>query len=503
MKIMKKNKLLLMLIAVPAVFGISFLFQSCSAYKPNSTESPVNPASSDDHNGNDETAADEEQFTPESVLAMLPKEDYSGYTFNIYTSNRINQTLEAQQVPYEEDTGEVLDDSLRKRDNLVIDYYNINLSYIFIDDMGTMAQTAKKSVLAGDNAFDFGIVDLQLSGKALSETGAVWDFAKFPNVDLNNPWWSKYALNDLMIDGKFYLPVGDITPRNVLSPYLLMFNKKLFEDAGIPLPYQTVLDGNWTLDELAAILKGQTRDLDGDGKMTENDQYGLFSEWLACMGFLKSMDCSLIGIENGNPVVAVNDERSLSVIQKLTELYNTADIYMKKGYNTYDEVPIFKNARAMMIPQTASNIVMYRDMDYDYGILPLPKFDTAQSEYYSFAQTWCSSVVAVPKSNPELERTGMVIEALGAVGRYTSTPAQYEMTLKNKFTRDEFSVQMLDLIYKNQRYDFGYIYNWGGIYDKFAESVNNDKPFGSALDSIIPKVEAGIEKIIGVFNQFD
>ena len=497
---MKKNQLLSLLIAI---FIISILLQSCDAAKTNNTESPKNQVSAEDNDNQGDAAAEENLFTLESVLSTLPKVDYNGYTLNVYTSNRINETLESQQAPGEEDTGEVINDSLRKRDDLVTDYYNININYILVEDMNTMSQKTKKSVLAGDNAFDFGIVDLQVTGKTLSETGAIWDFSNFPNVDLKNPWWSKYAYNDLMINGKFYLPVGDISPRNVTSPYLLMFNKKLFEDAGIPLPYQTVLDGNWTLDELQNTIKGQTRDLDGDGKMTETDQYGVFAEWLACMGFLKSMACSLIGIQDGNPVIAVNDERSLSAVQKLTDLYKTTDIYMKKGYTTYDEVPIFKNGRAMLIPQTASNVVMYRDMDYDYGILPLPKLDSAQTEYYSFAQTWCSSVVVVPKSNPELERTGMIVEALGAVGRYTSTPAQYDITLKNKFTRDDYSIQMLDLIYKNQRYDFGYIYNWGGIYDKLADCVNNDKAFPSVIESISPKVEAGIDKIIGIFNNFE
>jgi len=487
------------------LLSINVLFQSCGGAKSNNIESTVNPVASEDSNIiNEETAEIEDtQIKPEAVLATLPKENYNGYTFTVYTSNRINATLESQQVPYEEDTGEVIDDSLRKRDALVTEYYNINFKYILIDDMGTMTQKTKKSVLAGDNAFDFGIVDIQLTAKALSETGAIWDFSKFPNVDLKNPWWSKYAINDLMIDGKFYFPVGDISCRNVTSPYLLMFNKKLFEDAGIPLPYQTVLEGKWTLDELQNTIKNQTRDVDGDGKMTENDQYGLFSEWLACMGFLKSMDCSLIGIKDGNPVIAVNNERSISAVEKLTEVYKTKDLYMKKGYSTYDEVPIFKNARAMMIPQTASNLVLYRDMDYDYGILPLPKYDLAQTEYYSFAQSWCSTVVVVPKSNLDLERTGMIVEALGAVGRYTSTPAQYDVTLKTKFTRDDYSVQMLDLIYENQRYDFGYIYNWGSIYDKFAECVNNDKAFASVIESITPKVEANITKIIDVFNKFE
>ena len=497
---MKKIKLLVLLIFILSVIILS---QSCGPAKTNNQETPVNPVSSEDINNQEVEIIEDTQLKPEAVLASLPKENYNGYTFRIYTSNRINETLESQQAPGEEDTGDVINDSLRKRDNLVTDYYNISIDYIIIDDMGTMSSKTKKSVLAGDNAFDFGIVDLQLSGKALSETGAIWDFSKFPNVDLKNPWWSKYANNDLVIDGRFYFPIGDISCRNVTSPYLLMFNKKLFEDAGIPLPYQTVLEGNWTLDELAGTLKGQTKDLNGDGKMTAEDQYGLFSEWLACMGFLKSMDCSLIGIKAGNPVVAVNDERSILAVQKLTELYKTTDVYMKKGYNTYDEVPIFKNAHAMMIPQTASNLVMYRDMNYDYGILPLPKLDTAQTEYYSFAQSWCSSVVVVPKTNPDIERTGMVVEALGAVGKYTSTPAQYDMTLKTKFTRDEYSIQMLDIIYENQRYDFGYIYNWGSIYDKFADCVNNDKAFASTIESISPKVEAAIEKIIDVFDKFD
>jgi len=66
---------------------------------------------------------------------------------------------------------------------------------------------------------------------------------------------------------------------------------------------------------------------------------------------------------------------------------------------------------------------------------------------------------------------GTVIEAMAAESMYTMTPAYYEISLTQKYMRDEDSVEMLDIILATTCYDLGYIYNWGNLYGHVRAAV--------------------------------
>jgi hypothetical protein len=106
-------------------------------------------------------------------------------------------------------------------------------------------------------------------------------------------------------------------------------------------------------------------------------------------------------------------------------------------------------------------------MENDFGILPPPKFDENQADYYAAVDAWCTSTVSVPITVGDKERTGLILETLAYESRYILLPAYYDINLKTKFARDEESAAMIDIILNNRLYDLGDMYYWGGFVSYF------------------------------------
>ena len=459
--------------------------------------------SGDEQNGgNSDEQQQEEDTKPDvlSILASLPDADYEAYIFKIWTSNHFNTTLEGRQAPDEQETGDIVNDALFRRDKLIEEKYNIEIEYTLFADANPLYQSCKKSIAAGDDSFDYAMDKMMDLTKPLSQAGQIVDFNRMPNVDLTKEWWSKYAIRDLTIDGRFFFATGDITARYPGSQYIMLFNKKLFSDMGFEYPYQTVRDGNWTLDALFNITKNSTRDINGDGAIDNSDLFGLVVETMAPFCFLQASGEGLTKIVDGNPVFNVKNDRTIAIMDKLSAAWSDPYyIYYPKNYQTYDEVPIFKEDRALFAAMTGTNTSLFKDMESDFGVVPLPKYDENQPEYYSYCQPYGSASVCVPITNKNLERTGMIIEAMAASGRYTSTPAAYDVTLKTKYARDAESEEMFDIICEGSTYDFAFIYDWGQSYSSFVSTIAKGDSYLTKFESIEGKAQAAMEKTINVF----
>jgi len=323
-----------------------------------------------------------------------------------------------------------------------------------------------------------------------------------PGVDLTKEWWSKFAVRDLTINDRFFFPTGDITARYPGSQYLMLFNKKIFEDMGINYPYQTVLDGDWTFETFFDIIKDSSRDLNGDGVLkSKDDFFGLVGETMAPFCFFRGAGESLTKIVDGNPVLNVRNERTIEVIDKLASYWGDESMmYAPRSYNVYEEVPMFKEDRVMFLPMTGTNLLLFKDMESDFGIVPLPKYDKNQDNYYSHCQPWGSAAVTIPQNIQNIERTGTIVEAMAAAGRALVTPAAYEVTLKTKYARDEFSETMFDIICYGSTYDFAHIYDWGLIRSSFESALIRGESYLTKFDSIEAKAQASMEKTIEAFE---
>ena len=135
---------------------------------------------------------------------------------------------------------------------------------------------------------------------------------------------------------------------------------------------------------------------------------------------------------------------------------------MRSG-DTGDRNNAFKEGRLFMSSHAQSDIDTFRDVQFDFGILPYPKYDTAQKDYYSFISTILTPGVSIPVTNKEPEKAGLILEAMAYYSVDTLTHAYYDVTLNDRYIRDEDSGDMLDIIFATRVYDFGFIFDVGGL----------------------------------------
>ena len=92
-------------------------------------------------------------------------------------------------------------------------------------------------------------------------------------------------------------------------------------------------------------------------------------------------------------------------------------------------------------------------MESDFGIVPYPMWDESQGEYYSRVEAGTKTWGVLYIQDPVL--TGTVIEAMARDSHEHLIHTYYDITLQLKLTRDDKSIEMLDLIRSTMTYDPG------------------------------------------------
>ena len=97
----------------------------------------------------------------------------------------------------------------------------------------------------------------------------------------------------------------------------------------------------------------------------------------------------------------------------------------------------------------------WREMEDDYGVVPMPKLDNTQERYMSFVNG-AACMVAVPASIEDPVRTGILAEGLAVESYKNIREALFEVTAKSKSARDADSTRMMDLVMETRVFDLGY-----------------------------------------------
>ena len=105
-----------------------------------------------------------------------------------------------------------------------------------------------------------------------------------------------------------------------------------------------------------------------------------------------------------------------------------------------------------------------RNVEFEYGVLPIPKFDTEQEEYRTSCNN-TASLIVVLSSLPadKTEMVGATLELMAAGSYKTVTPAYYDIVLKSKRASSAEDAEMYDLILNSYSYSFGFIHSTASI----------------------------------------
>ena len=483
---------------------ILLLISSCGKESTGSGESAQN--AKDPVNNNAAVDAAESETAPQELFT--PKEaDYGGYKFRMIGYDSYQGSWKAvtySEIYAEEENGDPINDAIYRRNRAVEALYNIEIALtpgVSYADRGSHANTVLKSIKAGDDNFDAGLIIGYQMPKLLTTPNALIDMRTIQSLDLTNSWWDQKSVKELSVANKVHAITGDMSLYGALGTVVIYANKELLKEYSLEDPYKLVREGVWTWDKLYEMCKLVVKDLDGNGKIDHKDQVGIMTEGGSLLlSLLAGGQRLTVKDENDLPVMAVNNERTSTSIDTLLTVMRDKNTNMNTGDvtgfgNAFFEftMPKFRDGKALFFYHQLFSALNLREMEADFCILPAPKLDKDQPGYYSVASEWWITYLFIPQTNTDHERTGIILDALGYYSQKLIMPAFYDVTVTNKVARDESSVEMLDIILKNRIYDLGTVYDWASISGIFSDIYNKaQNNFVSAYE----KKEAAIQKAI-------
>jgi len=505
---MLKKKIIFVLIILISIMSISCAKKD--AETNDSDNKNMNTATEAIDGGETESAGDTE---PPKLQPNLGAADFGGYVFRVL--NRTTTSPDSidwipRDVYAEEMNGETINDAVYQRNLYLEDKYNFKISQIFWDS-AEITKYIAKIIQAGDDLFDVTYPNFA-NAPVLAQEGLFVNLHTIPNLDLSQPWWDQRANASLSIGGKLYFTSGDSAMVNKDACPAILFNKKLLAENELENPYILVQNNQWTINKLYDMCKGVAKDLNGDSKMNyTDDRYGFIGQRDSMTSFLHGAG-ELIAAKNADdyPVITFA-ERAFKAMEGCFDLMYDRDVshnahHLEGIVDAIYEVSekMFMENRALFMWCRLRIVENLRSMETDFGILPIPKLDSAQKKWGHTVNRYVGVPMCVPITNKDLERTGHILEAICAESKYTTIPAYYDVALKTKFARDAESEDMLDIIFSSTVYDVGEIYNFGNFgFDLIFMCMKNDRNLASMFEKYFPKMEKDIEKVIEKYGELN
>ena len=448
----------------------------------------------------DSPEAAETEPEEEPPLAYLGEHDFSGRTYTMLVSGMDNSEWRQNPIDADAENPEIQNSMRFQRNVEIEDTYRVKLASMEQFGSGGLVMTdIKNAVKSGDELYNSVMLCAENVWKLVSE-GYFLNLNTLPNLSLSAPWWDQRSVEDMTVNGQLYHAVNAVCTATYNATFAVLFNKELAETYQVPSPYDFVLDGTWTYDILNDMMTGISTALNGDGKMDGRDLFGLCLWVDAITGAVNSglEYCCRVG-EDGLLALTLESERVQNIIDKFVLFAAddsiTAD-YINKGYSSYD---LFAGNHALFYMQEINRITAFRDMEADFGVLPMPKYEAEQEVYRNCVAENDGVLLSLPIIISDEEFTTVVTEALARLSQEYVMPAYYEITLQRKAARDEESGQMLDIIFSTRAYDLGWIYQIGALKTSMKDIVQGGS---SNISGIVAKRKNIANRMLKDVNEF-
>ena len=448
--------------------------------------------------GNDTTAADTSDDTTAEVTTALtdevPKLDFGGAEFRT-----IEQESTQNSFYQEEATGEVVSDAIYNRNAEMEERFNVKFTPTERQGYNEIGKLLEQSVLAGSDDYDLVFGQL-FSTAALATKGILGDWNSVPYMDFDKPWYTK-SIQDASVGDNLYMIESDLCIMYTEQTWLLVYNKtKAEEYPDFPDLYEVVNDGKWTIDYMDKLIVDLYRDLNGNTLRDEGDIFGYGGAQDGCQlaAFLYGCGARMVEIDSDlNLVQSIASEKAIDALTKLSTLFNVNEgsVHQTDPVQTsvHTRRALFCNGSVVFSPLQVQDLITedLRSFEDDYGVLPLPKYDEDQEEYYTLVDGGANIMVFPSNaSEDKREMLGAVTEAMSAATYNDITPKYCSLALEQKGARDDESMEMIRMILDSRVIDFGYLYDgFKGWTMKLPDMVKDAGSISSKIESNKNSVE--------------
>lgn len=448
--------------------------------------------------------------TGETTAAPVEIDPYEYHRGADYGGREVTMLIRQEfesEFNIEESTGEVVDDAVYHRNQVTEDLLGIDLKFISVpgsfSNQNTFKKTFTDSVLAGDGAFDL-VASAANYMLPLAAEGYFYNLMTCPGVQIEEPWYAQNYIDSMIIDGKLYLVTGSASINFLQNMCVVFFNKDLMTDLSYEYPYDEVRNGTWTFDVLNGLVKDSGADLNGDGTIDESDRLG----WLT---YSNMVNAQIVGMghhyierdADGLPyVIETLSEHSIDIYDRVERFINSLEstlYYIDKDSDalkaTQNLLKTWDMGNTLFFPQVLSTAEQMRDTRFDFGILPFPKSDTDQENYSTFLLENVT-VLGIPRT-ADAELSGRVLDVLSINGYNELSSAYFDVALKEKYSRDSDTKDMLDIIRSSVVFEYPLATQF------MAGCIQNNKPLVSSYESLQNKMSSDFSKIVEAYGELD
>lgn len=473
------KKITRILCAIMAILMLLGSVVACSK-KTDEGESDGDVVATTTKSGGGEGA--EENGIPE---ANVPDVDMDGKIFTVVVDDwwgnslMINDDFSATMI-----TGDTLKDAQFMAIRSVKERFNCDLMEIRNSGPSASVENIRTDYTAGILTIDIYLARIQY-WHALAQEGILRDLtaADTPYLDFDMPWWDSNSVKELSLGGSLYAVAGDFSLQDEYMTSCVAFNKQILADQQLADPYQMVRDNNWTFETFFELSSAFGED-DGDGKWDEYDKYGFMYQRDTLSAMIMSSGGAYAKKDADDiPYVSINEPLTYDIIDAAMDvLYHPSSVQCMNLPNyvvTRDKM--FKNNQVLFCYFYMTSLIPLRQMETDFGILPVPKYSSDQTEWNSEVSSWSATVTCLPILNEgeNLEWTCIFLEALGCENRKNVMPAYYDKLLNGQVVRDPQSQEMLDIIFENRMYDIGGCCNFASLTELIYLTMDNSREVSS------------------------
>ena len=365
-----------------------------------------------------------------------------------------------------------VDVATKARDARLKEQFGLELDIISSgEDIGTMVDYVKTSLAAGNGDYDI-LAGYQYFAISLAADGYLLNLADLASVnadyiDLDASYWGKAFNDNMSYKGGYYWITGDMALRYIGGMYCTFvnattYNEKLNNDYGSI--YTIAKEGKWTVDVLTEMASKCYEDTgDTPGKADAADSFGFGWEQSDTVdGLAMGMGAQFTYKDpaTGDITVTFNNARTFDISKKIKALANTSNFSFKFDMaDSANVMPAFASGTVAFTVNKLFQAETYlADMEDDYFIIPVPKFNEEQTSYITSVHDGCT-VFGIPYDSTKVAQAAVALEFLCAYSSENVTPLYFEGALKGRYTRDPEAASMIDLIHGSVTTDFAVA--WG------------------------------------------
>lgn len=349
-----------------------------------------------------------------------------------------------------EDTGTTLKAAVFARNQALEGRLNVKLKWDYIN--GHAGYESAYVTEAGSRASSGGVdifTPYSQAGSWLMTNGVIQDLKGegLTYLDLSDPWWESSFAEQCTINDRLYFTGGDISWTLMGNTIGFCFNKdilsqkaQVLEQFGVTSMYELVEQDKWTIDNFITISKA----------VAAKNTYGFTSYIVPMDAFYKACDMKWLEVNaNGQQEISADQGSGKvnTVLGKLSPFFRTDAVAVRLKYDSNlnyatnngnksnPSNPEWQNGKALFVlnPMLSITDFKFTELGFDFGVLPMPMYDSAQGAYKT-TPDFEYSIVAVPRQvqGEALTQVSAVLQVMASEGQSRIARPYFDEVMKKQ-----------------------------------------------------------------------